>query len=208
MEFFRRAPRAPGSLALYSGAFNPPTVAHVELARLALEVVDEVLFVLPRVFPHKAWEGAGFDLRLRWLQAALRDQERCSIAATEQGLFLEIAQAARQAYGENVRLSVLVGRDAAERIAGWDYGDLPPFPQQLETFDLLVASRGGEYQAPDAVRDKVRRLPLEPHFQEVSSSEVRRRIQSGEPWRHLVPGGCLRLIEESLEVFTASASSA
>ena len=157
MEFFRRAPGTPQTLALFSGAFNPPTVAHVELARLALGSVDEVLFILPRVFPHKTWEGAGFDLRLRWLEAALGDQECCSIAATEQGLFLEIARAARSVYGADVRLSVLVGRDAAQRIVHWDYGPLPPFDRQLEEFDLLVASRGGDYLAPEPIRAKVRR---------------------------------------------------
>ncbi len=208
MEFFRRAAGLPQSLALFSGAFNPPTLAHVELARLALGVVDEVLFVLPRVFPHKGWEGAGLDLRLRWLEAALRDRPGCSIAATERGLFLEIAQAARAAYGADVRLSVLVGRDAAERIVDWDYGGLPSFPQQLEEFDLLVASRGGDYDAPAAIRSKVRLLALDPQFQEISSTEIRRRIQSGEPWRHLVPPACVPLIEGSLAVFTASASSA
>jgi hypothetical protein len=39
----------------------------------------------------------------------------------------------------------MCGRDAAERIVGWDYGDGPPIQDQLNEFRLLVASREGEY---------------------------------------------------------------
>ena len=74
MEFFRRAPEFPNRLAVFPGSFNPVTVAHVALARAALNNVDEVVFVLPRVFPHKHYSGATFEQRLDLLQTKTSDE--------------------------------------------------------------------------------------------------------------------------------------
>ena len=70
MEFFRRAAGQARRLGVFPGSFHPPTRAHLALARAALNVVDELLFVLPRRFPHKGWEGVGFGDRARMLEAA------------------------------------------------------------------------------------------------------------------------------------------
>jgi nicotinic acid mononucleotide adenylyltransferase len=121
------------------------------------------------------------------LRVALANDPQCAIAATDQGLFLEIAEECRAAYPAGVRLSFLCGRDAAERIAGWDYGRPGAFGEMLRKFDLLVAARRGEYQPAPEVRQAVERLPLPAEFEEVSSSAVRGRIARGEPWQHLVP---------------------
>src|SRR5579863_363849 len=51
LEFFRRAAGEPHSLGVLPAAFNPPTRAHLALARAALGIVEEVLLVLPREFP-------------------------------------------------------------------------------------------------------------------------------------------------------------
>ena len=112
LDFYRRARLRPARLGILPGAFNPPTVAHLALARAALAVSGEVLFVLPRLFPHKHYEGADFAARLRMLELALAAEPRCSIAAAGGGLFVEIARDCREAYGAETRLSFLCGRDA------------------------------------------------------------------------------------------------
>ena len=61
IEFVQRASGIPRRLGILPGTFNPPTLAHIALARAALAQVDEVLFVLPREFPHKPYQGATFD---------------------------------------------------------------------------------------------------------------------------------------------------
>jgi nicotinate (nicotinamide) nucleotide adenylyltransferase len=194
LEFFRRAPGSPARLAVFPGTFNPPTLAHLALARAALAAAGEVLFVLPRVFPHKPYEGASFDQRVRMLEAALAEEPRFSIAATARGLFIEIAEEVRAAYGARTRLTFLCGRDAAERIVNWDYGRPGAIEEMLEVFDLLVASRQGEYAPPDHLRVRIAALELETACDEVSATEVRRRIAAGEPWRHLVPPACVPLV--------------
>jgi nicotinate-nucleotide adenylyltransferase len=196
MEFFRRSPDNPCRLGVFPGSFNPVTVAHLALAEGALRVVDEVLFVLPREFPHKAYSGASFEQRVELLDAALEGNSRFSAASSEHGLFVEIAGECRAAYGADVRLSFLCGRDAAERIANWDYGRQGAFPEMLKQFDLLVAARSGEYDPPDALLSSFARLELNGAFDHVSASEVRERIGKGQPWEHLVPDTVRRRVGE------------
>lgn len=185
MRFFRRASVAAKRLGILPGTFNPVTVAHLALARAALAHVDEVVFVLPRVFPHKDYSGASFDDRVAMLQAAI-DEPAFSIASADGGLFVEIAQECRTDYGEHVRLAFLCGRDAAERIAGWDYGRPNAFAEMLREFDLLVAARDGLYQPAPEHAAAVRSLDAS-GTEAVSATEVRERAARGEAWEHLVP---------------------
>jgi len=187
MEFFHRSPGAPSHLGILPGTFNPVTLAHLALASAAAGQVDEVVWVLPRSLPHKEYTGATFAQRVDMLSTALCGQPRCSIAASAGGLFVEIAEECRAAYGEHVRLTFLCGRDAAERIVNWDYGRPGEFARMLRQFDLLVAARGGEYEPPAGLQAAIRRLPLAAGFEYVSASDVRCRIAHGEPWEHLVP---------------------
>ena len=101
---------------------------------------------------------------------------------------MEIADECREAYGADVRLSFLCGRDAAERIANWDYGHPGAFAEMLGTVRLLVAARSGEYCPPRSLAEfRFARLEVNGAFDHVSASEVRARIAGGEPWEHLVP---------------------
>src|SRR6202012_2909976 len=117
----------------------------------ALAHAYEVVLVLPRVFPHKKYTGAPFESRVGMLCAAVGRNEPMSVAGSDGGLFFDIASECRVAYGAAVSLSFLCGRDAAERIAGWDYGRAGAFPEMLRQFDLLVAARQGEYAPPAAI---------------------------------------------------------
>ena len=182
MELFRRLCRPVSKLGILPGTFNPITIAHLALARSALAHVDEDVFVLPRVLPHKSYTGASFDQRVQMLDRATAGETRWSIAASNTGLFVEIAEECRTVYGVDTRLSFICGRDAAERIAGWDYGRPGVFEEMLGAFDLLVAPRQGVWEHP-----AVRELSLAPDYDAVSATEVRQRIARGEPWEHLVP---------------------
>ena len=196
MEFFWRSARKPRRLGVFPGTFNPVTVAHMALAEGALAVVDEVVFILPRVFPHKAYGGASFEQRVELLGEALGGEPRYSVAASERGLFAEIAGECRQAYGARARLSFLCGRDAAERVANWDYGRCGAYEEMLQEFDLLVAARDGEYHPPENLASSCAHLELSGAWDHVSASEVRSRICRGEPWEHLVPAAVRRRVGE------------
>lgn len=171
--------------ALLAGAWNPPTRAHLELARAALAWARRAVFVLPRAFPHKPLEGAPFAQRVEWIRSLAALDPRFAAAVSEGGLFLEMAREAR-ALGAH-RIFHVCGSDAAARILGWDYGSLEPIGKQLEEYELLVAPRPLPFTPPPHLRARVHTLIVPASLDGVSSSEVRRRIRAGEPWRHFVP---------------------
>jgi nicotinate-nucleotide adenylyltransferase len=196
MEFLRRWEGRPCRLGVFPGSFNPVTVAHLALGQAALGVVDEVVFVLPRQFPHKTYSGASLEQRMELLSLALAAHPRLSAAVSENGLFVEIAKECQDAYGADVRLSFLCGRDAAERIVNWDYGRPAAFTDMLRKFDLLVAARAGEYDPPQDVLASFCGLKLNGAFDHVSASEVRSRMANDEPWEHLVPEAARQRVSE------------
>lgn len=171
-------------IGVLPGAFNPPTRAHLALAQAALEHVGRVIFVLPRVLPHKEYSGVPFEERLAMLKAAT--EPLFEVAVTEGGLFIEIVRSLRRAAPEK-EFVLLCGRDAAERIVHWDYGEPGAFARMLDEFSMLVSSRNGEYEPPAEMRHRIRPLALGMEFNCISATEVRERMASGEPWEHLVP---------------------
>lgn len=189
MRFIRRPRSKPRRLGILPSAFHPPTRAHIALAQSALDTfqTEEVLFVLPEKFPHKAYGAVTLEQRLSLVAAATAHESRFSIAVAPAGLFLDIARECRGHYAADVRLRFLCGRDAAERIISWDYGSLPPIHRQLEEYDLLVAARHGAFHPPPHLAAFVTALELPSELEHVSSTLVRDRIAAGGEWEHWIP---------------------
>ncbi|MDP9053360.1 MAG: adenylyltransferase/cytidyltransferase family protein [Acidobacteriota bacterium] len=195
LEFlYRKAPH-PAHVVLFPGAWNPPTLAHVAIAKAALRQADEVIWVMPRVLPHKNFEGPGFQARCRMMEAVVRQTPGFSAAVSEGGLYAEMAAEARENFGLDTKVAFALGRDAAERISGWDYGRPGVFEEFLGQHKLLVAARQGEYAPAARHAASISALPMEASWDEVSSSEVRRRIAGGEAWHNLVPQVIIPMVE-------------
>lgn len=197
LEFLYRAAQNPARVVLFPGTWNPPTIAHVDIARMAGLQADEVVWILPRAFPHKSFEGAAFEARRRMLQTLARQHARFSAAVSDGGLYAEMAAEARDYFGPQTEIALALGRDAAERIAAWDYGAPGVFDEFVRRHRLLVAARAGDYEPAGHHRELISRLPMDSSWDEVSSSEVRRRIANGEDWRALVPPGIAEIVENS-----------
>jgi len=182
-------------IGVLPGTFNPITAAHVAMARSALNFVDEVVFALPRELPHKQYSGASFDERVALLRAVAGEEPRFSVATPEGGLFIDIAAELRAGRGAETRLSFICGRDAAERIVGWDYGERSALIKiLLRDFDWLVAARDGEYSPPPDIAEWIEPLPLDEEYQRMSATQVREKIARGEPWEHMVPDAIHRQV--------------
>jgi nicotinate-nucleotide adenylyltransferase len=176
-------------LGVLAGAFNPVTRAHLALVDAALGTVDEAVCVVPSSYPHKEFHGASLEDRLEMLRRA---GGRYRIEVTEGGLFVDIARELRRTEA-NAEIHFICGRDAAERIVNWDYGEPNAIDRILEEFHLLVAERHGAYSPPGNLRNRVQHLPSV-GLDQVSSTDVRRRIAAGEPWEHLVPETIVELV--------------
>ncbi len=195
MELVQRGARGATRVALLPAAWNPPTTAHMALAEAALEFADEVVLVLPRAFPHKEFEHSGFDVRLDWLRTIAAQRPHLGVGVAEHGLFLEMARALRTADSHVEQVSLVCGHDAAERFLNWPYDGEPSAFDQLREFSLLVAPRAASFVVPELLRDSIRLLSLDTEMQVISSSEIRRRIACGEPWRQLVPDEIATAVE-------------
>jgi nicotinate-nucleotide adenylyltransferase len=205
LSFYRVAPAGVGMasgerrLGVFSGAFNPITLAHVGLAESALAHyrLHEVLFLLPITQPHKRIEDAPIDARLAMLALTGQHHPAFTIASCTHGLFIDIARAVELAYPPATHLWFITGRDAAERILTWPYPD--PRQALSDLFaraELLVADREGQFVLPEApaVRAhaaQIHHLPLPSAYNHVSATEIRTRLAHGEDVSDLVPSAVL-----------------
>lgn len=201
VEIVRQAPHGihpgneSGRLGVLGGAFNPITNAHLVLGAEARQVfhLTEVLFLLPRIPPHKPIFGASLEERLEMMILAVEDCPYCSVGWSSHGLFLDICRGLRQVYPPSTLLYFLTGRDAAERILTWEYEDPPTaLAEMFSQFELIVADREGAFQVPqraDILRyqDKIHRLALPDPYREISSTQVRLSVAQGESIEGLVP---------------------
>ncbi len=156
------------------------------MAEAALSHCEEVVLVMARAMPHKPIEGAPFLQREEWLRAISANHECLSAALTDGGLFIEMARETRVATGAE-RVLLICGRDAAERIIGWDYCAGDSIEKQLEEYELLVAPRGGPYIPPPHLGARIHALEMPSGWEDVSSTGVRLLQKAGHEWRHLVP---------------------
>jgi len=210
LTLFRAAPAGirmtleGGRLGIFSGAFNPITVAHIALAKSALQHyhLHEVLFLLPLTQPHKEIIGAPIEARLQMMALAIQDSPACAIGTCTHGLFIDICRAVAVAYPPQTHLWFITGRDAADRVLTWPYPDpAQALGQLFRCAELLVADREGSFVLPkvpsiQAYADRIHELPLPPEYNHVSASEIRLRLARGKDVASLVPPAVLAYIQE------------
>jgi nicotinate-nucleotide adenylyltransferase len=202
-------------IGVIAGAFNPVTRAHVALAEAARVHVDELVFAIPREFPHKEFSGASLDHRIEMLRRVCEHSAfghplcEARVEITDGGLFIDIAREVRRSRPDS-EIFIVCGRDAAERMVAWNYdeprgrpnvsggrsNDSGALERIFQEMHLLVADRQGAYHPPDHLRTHIHSLALPPHFDDISSSEIRRRMAAGEPWEHFVPETIVDLVRK------------
>ncbi len=182
-------------LALLPGSFHPITKAHLELARAALPLVDHLWFVLPRSFPHKSYDQVSMRDRLELIRAAI-DDPRMGAVISEGGLFIEMVRECRRRFPSLGQIFVVCGRDAAERIVGWNYDGVEPIEEQLTEYELLVAARQGEYVPPEHLVHRIHPVSLSKSYDEISSTALREKVRLGENWREYTPAAIQDRVRE------------
>jgi nicotinate-nucleotide adenylyltransferase len=175
-----------GRIGVFGGAFDPPHVAHLVVAQEARHRLGlaRLLVVPAGVPPHRPPPATPAQTRLRLAEAAFAgepDTEVSRIEVDRPGPSYTVdTLAALAGAGE---LVLVLGADQYAALPGWRD------PDRIRALALIaVAARPGS--PPPA--DGAVALPVPPLA--VSSSELRRRIGVGEPVRHLVPEGALRVI--------------
>jgi len=191
-------------LGVLGGAYNPITLAHLAMADTVVRTfgIQEVLFLLPAVPPHKTIFGASLEQRLEMMQLAVEGRPYATVGLSTHGLFLDMYEGLLGVYPPQTDVFFLTGRDAAERILTWKYDDAEAALRQMFTaFQLIVCDREGSFHLPDdplfvPYQQRIHCCTLPRDFNDVSATEVRQRCHQGLPLDGLVPAGVARYIGE------------
>ena len=188
-------------LGIFSGSFNPLTVAHIEMIEAAQKKydLDEILLILARANVDKGVFGLSLADRLSMLKLYAADREDFSVAACSHGKFIEKIEALKPVYPPGTHFSFIVGYDTFIRLFDPKYyTDLHGALEAL--FDqcrFIIANR--QNYDTDAVRQVMDNPDYQPYagridlielpdfFAEISSTDIRAQIQAGNSVDHLVP---------------------
>ena len=193
---------------LYGGTFDPVHNGHLAIARAARDALDCDIHMMPAADPpHRAPPGANAQARVAMLQLAIADEPRLLLDRRElerggRSWSIDTVRGLRAQLDDDAPIALLVGADSFIGLPTWK-----AWRALLDATHFVVAERPGnplddalpaelaEAMAgrwTDSVDElgqspsgRVLRLrqPLHAH----SATDLRRRIASGLPWRHLLP---------------------
>ncbi|HLK14029.1 MAG TPA: nicotinate-nucleotide adenylyltransferase [Fimbriimonadaceae bacterium] len=178
-------------IGVLGGTFDPPHLGHLALARAALAALelDEVLFVPTSRNPMKLGVKASSGRhRLAMVQAMIAGEPKmaaCDVEVVRGGLSYAVETMTELSVAQPGEYWFLVGADAGTHIAEWKQ------PQRL----LRLCRLGVAVRPPVDEATLLRRVPVEFHDRidiipmtpvEVSSTEVRDRLQAGRPVNRIV----------------------
>ena len=188
-------------LGIFSGSFNPLTVAHIKMIDAAQQKydLDEILLILARANVDKGVFGLSLADRLLMLRRYSASREDFSVAACSHGKFIEKIEALKPAYPLGTHFSFIVGYDTFIRLFDPKYyTDLHGALEALFNQCRFIVANRQDYDA-DAVRQvmenpdyhcyarRIDLIELPDFYAEISSTDIRTQIQAGNSVDHLVP---------------------
>ena len=198
-------------IGLFGGSFDPIHLGHVEIAQMAIkEIPLDILVVMPAgKAPHK--NGAFFsdELRLKMTQAAMADLNDNRILVSDwemnqahvhgkTSFTVDTMRYLKKKY-PGAELYLILGTDMFNTLSTWKDPEIIAANMKL----VLVNRRGEKLYKPRRKKDSeyikiyspdvvISAEPLE-----VSSTEIRRRLASGESVDGLVPDSALRVLKKA-----------
>lgn len=178
---------------LFGGAFDPPHNGHLALAETALRHFGlERLLVLVVVAPGHRAVILPFERRFELARLAFATLPDTEVVPQEEAYTVDAVRDGR--FGDAL---LLLGADEFAAFLTWKEPD-----EVLEHVRLAVATRPGYprerlEQALAVVRSPERVEFFEIPALDVSSSEVRARLERGEPVDSIVPDAVVREIERA-----------
>lgn len=188
-------------LGIFSGSFNPLTIAHIRLVEEACKQyhLDEILLLLAKSNVDKDVYGLPLAGRMLILKLYAETQPNISIGVSSHGRYIDKVSALKLIYPTQTDFTFIVGYDTLVRIFDPKYyQNLHEELQHLFSQCRFIAANREEADinaiqqflsrtSIQAYRQHVDYLLLPDDYAEISSSDVRRRIEDGERISHLVP---------------------
>ena len=191
-----------GRVGILPGSFNPPTIAHMELAGAAQRRfdLDHVVFSLSSAIVDKErLEGLCREDRLLLLSLMAQQHPWAAVAVVNRGLYSEQVPAFRSGFGGGADLWFIVGMDKVLQIFDPKYyDDRDRALNALFAHARLIAANREDWGGDELkalldqprnapYRDRVQPLVLAAHLKDQSSSAVRQGVEGGSPWEDALP---------------------
>jgi nicotinate-nucleotide adenylyltransferase len=184
----------PQRIGILGGTFDPPHVGHFMVAAdvCAALRLDLLLLIPSASPPHKRGQvTATAEQRLAMVRAAVAGDDRFQVDDLElrrrgASYTVDTLRELRARYAE-AELFFVIGADQFRELHTWRE---PEEVARLAT--LAVVSRDGDAATGDSA---VPVLPVSVTRIDLSATDVRRRVQAGEPIRYFVPDPVLEYIE-------------
>jgi len=196
-----------GRIAVLPSAYNPPTLAHVELLRAAVssDHCDAAAALLTTRNVDKGLHGAQLPDRVGMLLALHAEWPALAVAVSNQARIIDQAAALTAAFPA-ANFDFVVGFDTLERIFAARYYtdmelELKPFFEQHRVFAANRGAVGTEdvsawiEQNAGRFAHAIRVLPLDAFPASLSSTQVRDGVAGGVPDVAVTPA-VRRYIEE------------
>ena len=167
-------------IGIYGGTFDPVHHGHLILAREAQEKLqlEKVIFVPARISPNRQSPVASGELRLAMLRAAIDGEKRftvddCELRRPPPSYTIDTVEEIGKQEDE-AELYCLIGQDNMAELATWHRF------RELEKLVRIVAlDRTGSESKHD--------YPVVQRKIDISATEIRNRVASGQSIRYLVP---------------------
>lgn len=197
----------PKKIGIFGGSFDPVHLGHITLAEDAMHQMglEQVVFIPARLQPFKLDKKltSGED-RVSMLHLALHGIDGMSISRYEldhDGVsytYLTM-RAMQERLGEGAKLYFITGADSFLKIETWRNAQ-----ELLQNYAYIIGSRPGYREAElAACIDRVRVIhnteihPIHNVQIDVSSTEIRKALQSGASAKKLIPAEVERYIKKN-----------
>jgi len=197
-------------IGILGGTFDPIHLGHIDAADAAQHALSlESMVLIPsRIPPHRADPvSASVEDRLAMVELAAADRPGWSASRIEldrEGpsyTYDTLTALGEQREPKSTQIFFITGADAFAEIATWSR-----YPAVLDLANFVVVSRPRitldsiRARVPSAFRDRplasTRVILVEAHTPDISSTDIRRRVRTGQSLSGFVPDSIARFIAE------------
>ncbi|MCY4403617.1 MAG: nicotinate-nicotinamide nucleotide adenylyltransferase [Candidatus Poribacteria bacterium] len=188
-------------LGIFSGSFNPITIAHIKMIEDAQRKfqLDEMLLLLAKVNVDKDVFGLPLAGRILTLNRYAEERKYVSVGVSSHGRYIDKVEALNEIFPDKTEFHFIVGYDTLIRIFDPKYySDIHSDLHHLFSQCRFIASNRGNVDI-DTIKQflkdpslksyssSVKFLILPDFYANVSSTHVRELILDGKDISHLVP---------------------
>ncbi|HET9782798.1 MAG TPA: nicotinate-nucleotide adenylyltransferase [Candidatus Dormibacteraeota bacterium] len=189
-------------IGILGGTFDPIHAGHLAAARVAMDCagLDEVLFIPSATPPHRGPADASADERLEMARLATAGEPRFEVSDVEvrrggKSFTSETVRELKHAHPHD-QLFLILGWDAARLFSSWH----DPDRIRADASIVVIGRPGTEAPASDDLKaaglDPERTVLCLEGTPDISGSELRTSLASGEPTGDCLPEPVERYIAE------------